>query len=317
MTALVSLESAPCPMGCPPGDVVVLTARDLIHDLPGEFTIVRCRTCGLQRTDPRPTPEAIGFYYPDTYAPYRSSAVAGDSNRQPSVKLRVSNWLARHLDLGWKSLPDMPPGRMLEIGCAAGGFLQEMADRGWQVEGIEPSASTAARAVANGLAVEASSLESAQERDAVYDLIVGWMVLEHLHQPAQALQKLARWARPGAALVLSTPDASAAGLRIFGPRWFPLHLPNHLFHFTPATTEAMLAATGWRVERIVHHRVLTNFTFSLSYLLRDRGWPRAARGMAACATYRNGILNYVCFPVGWLFGLIRQTGQITVWARRE
>ncbi|MCG7928200.1 MAG: class I SAM-dependent methyltransferase, partial [Candidatus Thiodiazotropha taylori] len=65
----VELESKPCPLGCSPADEKVLTGHDRINNLPGEFDVVRCGNCGLLRTDPRPTPTSIGFYYPDDYSP--------------------------------------------------------------------------------------------------------------------------------------------------------------------------------------------------------------------------------------------------------
>jgi hypothetical protein len=58
-----------CPLGCPPDDEPVLQAIDELHGLPGRFSVVRCRSCKLMRTSPRPTLESIGQYYPDPYGP--------------------------------------------------------------------------------------------------------------------------------------------------------------------------------------------------------------------------------------------------------
>ncbi|MEJ7712387.1 MAG: hypothetical protein WKF84_21660 [Pyrinomonadaceae bacterium] len=66
-------------MGCAPDDEPLFGGRDRLHDLPGIFQVVKCRVCGLMRTNPRPTPEAIGFYYPENYGPYQSTRV--DVNR--------------------------------------------------------------------------------------------------------------------------------------------------------------------------------------------------------------------------------------------
>ena len=61
MPAEILLESAACPIGCPPTDETILVDRDRLHNLPGEFTVVKCRNCGLMRTNPRPTPETNSF----------------------------------------------------------------------------------------------------------------------------------------------------------------------------------------------------------------------------------------------------------------
>jgi hypothetical protein len=65
VTDMAWLESVPCALGCPPNDEEILVARDRLHALPGNFRIVRCRTCGLMRTNPRPTLDAMESYYPE------------------------------------------------------------------------------------------------------------------------------------------------------------------------------------------------------------------------------------------------------------
>jgi hypothetical protein len=67
----VQLQSNPCPICVKLYDQIILTGRGHLHNLPGEFTVVRCRSCSLMRTNPLPIPEKIGFYYPDDYGPYK------------------------------------------------------------------------------------------------------------------------------------------------------------------------------------------------------------------------------------------------------
>src|SRR3546814_5995859 len=64
-TGSVVLEGVACPMGCPRGDEAVLTGHDRLHGLPGRFTVVRCNTCKLMRTTPRPDAATMGYYSPD------------------------------------------------------------------------------------------------------------------------------------------------------------------------------------------------------------------------------------------------------------
>src|SRR3546814_9273497 len=85
--------------------------------------------------------------------------------------------------------------------------------------------------------------------DLPVDLIVGWMVLEHLHQPLAVLRKLRRWIQPDGWLVLSVPDAGSLEFRVFGDRWYALQLPTHLHHFSPETLANMMTAAGWTADR--------------------------------------------------------------------
>src|SRR5436309_1597849 len=115
----VVLESAPCPLGCSPHDEVVLTGRDRLLKLPGEFPVVRCAYCGLMRTDPRPTPQTIGYYYPEDYSPYQVRA-----HRRLTIRDRFAARVHRLVN-AWR-IPALRPGRLFEFGCGPGGYLRWM-----------------------------------------------------------------------------------------------------------------------------------------------------------------------------------------------
>lgn len=312
----VVLEARPCPLGCDGADEPVLTGRDRIHGLPGEFSIVRCSGCGLMRTNPRPAPESIGYYYPDEYGPYIGTRV-GASPKEEVTSSRWKRWITNLLQARTEYLPPLPPtGRVLEIGCASGSFMHRMAEAGWEVEGIEPSSSAGEATRRLGFSVHIGSLESAPDPTSPYDLVVGWMVLEHLHEPVAALQKLHRWTKPGGWIALSVPNAGAAEFRIFRDAWYALHLPNHLYHYTPKTLSAVLRRGGWAVERVHHQRTLANLMASTGYRLQDNG--RTGGLTTALLEFPEvpGRKSYYLYPLAYLLSLLGQTGRMTVWARR-
>ncbi|MFN2515432.1 MAG: class I SAM-dependent methyltransferase [Pyrinomonadaceae bacterium] len=313
----VELENRPCPMGCPKDDEFVLEGRDRLLGLPGEFQVVRCRVCGLMRTDPRPTPETMAFYYPEDYCPYHNTRV-GTEPEGSVLRQRINRWAKHLIKLHIVSLPVLPPGRMLEIGCASGAFLHRMANQGWDVEGIEFSERAAEAARSLGYRVHAGTLESAPARDQSCDLIVGWMVLEHLHEPIPALRKLHSWARPGAWLAISVPNADAWEFGVFKDAWFALHLPNHLYHLTPETLANLLERGGWRIEKLFHQRDIGNLVTSLGYFLQDRKrLPRLAQRLINFPNQKKGLLYLSLLPLAYFLSAIGQTGRMTVWALRQ
>jgi 2-polyprenyl-3-methyl-5-hydroxy-6-metoxy-1,4-benzoquinol methylase len=203
---------------------------------------------------------------------------------------------------------------MLELGCASGSYLHKMAGKGWQVQGIEFSEKAAQNAINLGYNVHAGPLETAPRPDEPFDLIVGWMVLEHLHDPIGCLKKLREWAKPGAWLVLSVPNAGSLEFSIFKEKWYALQLPTHLHHFTPQTLKLALLAGGWTLEKVHHQRVLSNLIASTGYALRGRGYLNIGRKFIDFPE-QAGRWNYLLYPIAWLFGLFGQTGRMTVWAK--
>ena len=311
----VTLEDVACPLECTPDDERIVVGRDRLHDLPGKFAVVKCRTCGLMRTNPRPTQETIGFYYPEDYRPFITTRVTGQP-APPSRLDRDGLWRGRVkklLKYDAKALPPADCGRLLELGCASGSFLERMQQAGWEVEGIEASATAAQAAREAGYDVQNSTLEAAQDPEKLYDLIIGWMVLGHLHEPVDSLTTLRKWCDRNGWLVLSIPDAGSLEFTLFRDRWYALHLPCHLYHFSRNTLKKMLESTGWKVERTFWHRNPNNTLNSLGYLASDLEAHRVANYLYDITEGRRH--RYVGVTIGVLLGLLRQSGRMTVWAR--
>ena len=307
--AEVSLEDMPCPLGCERSDRPVIVGRDRISGVQGEFQVVECTTCGLLRTNPRPTAATIGSYYPDSYGPYHTTAGAPPAaSRRPLLED-----IKRLLGLDQRRLPPVSPGRLLEIGCASGSFMEEMRQKGWLCEGIEFSPTAAEVARKRGFNVQVGAVEDAAPPAQPYDVVVAWMVLEHLHDPPAVLRRVREWTRRDGYLVFSVPDSGALERRAFGNAWHAWHLPNHLYHYNKKTIQRVLDAAGWEIAAIRWQRNPGNLISSLENKARDAGMERAAQLFSAM---RNGAaFGKLRLALGWFLGVARQSGRIEVWAQ--
>ena len=83
---LITWEEPSCPLcGRVERDLLTEAADPIPEHGPGmRFAIVRCRHCGLAYTNPRPTPDTIGHFYPNNYAPHRPPSKR-TANRAPSA----------------------------------------------------------------------------------------------------------------------------------------------------------------------------------------------------------------------------------------
>lgn len=297
----MTLRSTRCPMGCLPSDRIVLTGRDRLHHGPGRFQIVRCACCGLLRTNPQPDAASIGSYYPEDYGPYQV---------EPAVSQRKAGKGFR-LQTEAQQIPRLPAGRVLEVGCATGRFLDGLKADGWQTWGIELSATAASLATTKGHRVWNGQLADAADPEHPYDLICGWMVLEHVSDPLAALKRLRGWVKPGGWICLAVPDASSWEFRVFGSRWFALELPRHLSHFTPSTLRHCLTQAGWTPRRILWPRNSVNCLRSLATCAREGGWQRTGRMLDQIADRKRGRMIRALLALA----LGRGSGRMTVWAQ--
>jgi SAM-dependent methyltransferase len=97
---------------------------------------------------------------------------------------------------------------LLDIGCGRGEFLAAAREAGWRVAGSEIDPASAAACSARGLQVEIGSLFDTPLPAGPWSVITMWDVLDHLENPAEALQIAVRELAPGGILVVRGRNAA-------------------------------------------------------------------------------------------------------------
>ena len=167
----------------------MLISKDIAFDNPGEFPMVSCENCGLIYLQTRPSPQEIGKYYPPEYLPYRTAI--------QDEPLWIMRWMRRR-NIGKRvklieGAVSKTPGRILDVGCSTGVFLDAMRASGWVTLGVEiaPDAAAYARERFN-LEVLPGQLLDHQLQSNSFDAITFWDVLEHTFDPFENLKEANR-----------------------------------------------------------------------------------------------------------------------------
>lgn len=181
------------------------------------------------------------------------------------------------------------------------------------MQGIEFSDKAALGSVQLCYRVHSGPLETAPQPDEPF-FIMGLMAMERLHDPVGGLQKLREWAKPGACLALSVPNAGSQEFLFFKDRWYALQLPTHFYHFTPASLEEVQSAGGWQLEKVHHHRILNKLVACMGFVLYDKGYAKFGRKFIDFPD-RIGRWSYFLHPLACLLSVFGQTGRMTELAR--
>jgi 2-polyprenyl-3-methyl-5-hydroxy-6-metoxy-1,4-benzoquinol methylase len=101
------------------------------------------------------------------------------------------------------------PGRLVEVGCGRGAFLDIAAGRGWDAIGLEINPASLANPEPGTRILPQSIEDFARENPGAMDATCAFQVLEHLPNPRQFLQACVDATRVGGAILLGTPNIAS------------------------------------------------------------------------------------------------------------
>lgn len=249
---------------------------DRLFDAWGSWSLKRCPNpdCGLMWPDPMPLAKEIGKAYAKyyTHVPQVDSVAMGRAKRLFLLMKRsywaskyryeitpdtfISRYLGvlmyliplrrREADAGVRFLDSVPGGRLLDVGCGSGEWLELMRKLGWSVEGVDFDGNAVEVATRNGLKVSCGGLEEQKYPDCSFDAVTLNHVIEHVPDPLQTVEECLRVLKPGGRLVMFTPNNSSLSHQIFKGDWRGLEPPRHLHIFSMSSMCGLLAKAGFR-----------------------------------------------------------------------
>lgn len=136
------------------------------------------------------------------------------------------------------------PGRVLDIGSAAGFILRGLIDCGWSGRGLEPNRTMAGFAREQlGLDVESGNLEDYRGEDA-FDLITMFQSIMHFYDVRRACEVAASLTRPGGHWLIEAFNPHSWTGRLLGKNWHDYNPPSVLHWFSPEALRRLAQPYG-------------------------------------------------------------------------
>lgn len=143
-------------------------------------------------------------------------------------------------------------GRILDVGCAYGYFLELAKEKGFEVFGIDPSDYAVKHAKRKfGKRVQKSFLEVADFPSNYFDVITMFDVFEHLADPKKDLEKVYKMLKKNGILVMATGDTSSFWACFSGRKWTFYNPPQHIFYFNRDNVQKIVESSGLKVLEII------------------------------------------------------------------
>jgi SAM-dependent methyltransferase len=261
----------------------VFSARrlpDRVH-----YSMVRCNSCGLYRSDPVADPSAIAYLYGISNFDYGAEV--------HNLAHTYGSYLARLDRHG------VDKGSIIEIGCGNGFLLEQACKQGWRdVHGVEPSRDAIDQAPADiGSKILCDMMRPGLFPANFADAICLFQVLDHVLDPAGLLKECFQILKPGGLMLCLNHNIRAISARLMKEK-SPIIDIEHSFLYSPATIQRLFQRFGFDVRETGS---ATN-RYSLGYLTRLIPIPPKTKALLSGFVEKTG-LNRITLtvPLGNLY----------------
>jgi len=210
------------------------------------LNFVSCKDCGFQYINPYLKPDENKAYY-------RKSSVFNDFFKNIVIKTRE-----KRIEAFWKDRINIvnkyySGGKILDVGCGSGEFLECLMDLGYMdVLGIEPTsmaAEFASKAIAGRGSIINDVFENVELSCNSFSVITFWEVLSRLTLPEKALEKAFSCLDDKSFLFISSPNIAGFEYQMLGEHHFDIKF-DVAKYFNIETMTRLLERIGFEIVEI-------------------------------------------------------------------
>lgn len=200
----------------------------------GDYLICQCQKCSLVFVANQVTTEDLIAHY---------ATFTDDSYSDANLEC-LNYYYYRLGDLIRKRFPK--PGKLLDVGCSRGWFLDTMPD--WERHGIEIAVDYGTTAREKyGDRIFLGPFDQYPMREGYFDVITLQDVFDHIPDPLPMLQKCNRLLKPKGMIAVKVHNISCLFARLSGSKFYAVIPPSHLFYYDKRTLALTLEGVGFQV----------------------------------------------------------------------
>ncbi len=211
------------------------------------YAIAHCNHCQHRYTLNPPAENEIGRYYKsDTYVSH-SDTQEGFVNKLYHIvrkrALKKKQWVICN-DTGKNT------GKILDIGCGTGAFLNQMKLAGWEVNGLEPD-EDARRLAESHYAIQPQAPDALFSFSAeTFDAVTMWHVLEHVHRLDEYLTQIHSILKKDGVFFVAVPNYRSYDAEKYKEFWAGYDVPRHLHHFCAESINTLMQKKGFYIDTL-------------------------------------------------------------------
>ena len=210
------------------------------------FTVVKCKNCGMVYVNP--VVSNLAKLYEKDY--YHGNSDIGFNFTNPlsygsEIKLIHGERISKI-----EEMTDIKKGRLLDVGCTFGLFVQAALNAGWDAHGSDLSKYAVDQARKLGLKNVSVGLGGFAKN--YFDVVTLFEVVEHMDRPLAEMKRINGLLRKGGWVVIQTGNLGSLTAKIRGGNNTYLQL-GHVNYFSKKTLGKLLNKSGFKVIKLDTH----------------------------------------------------------------
>lgn len=196
----------------------------------------KCNQCNMVFTNPVFTDEALYEYYTNL------------ETGQGEIVENESLFYREIYSKGLRSIEKIKKdGRILDIGCSTGFFLDIAKESGWKTYGLELGLEEEKVATSKGHNVHTCTIEQANFPHK-FDIITLWDVFEHIPEPYSYFKQLSKILKSDGLIFMQIPNASALAPKILQNKCKMFDGVEHCNLYSDKTIKLVINNSGFTLQ---------------------------------------------------------------------
>ena len=192
--------------------------------------LCKCKNCGFVFSENIPSESELNNFY-DGY---------GRADYLSPITIKRYNELLDKFELFRKT------GKIIDVGCGIGYFLEIAKQRGWEVYGTEYTDEAFEICTRKGIKMNLGKLDPNNYDSEMFDIITSFEVLEHINNPIEEISNFSEILRKEGLVYLTTPNFNSLLRYKLNEKYDVITYPEHLSYYTPKTINNVFKKLNFR-----------------------------------------------------------------------